>query len=109
MHRGEQGKEKPPAQREVEADIYNIMLNSHFGIETNDVRKSHLAASYRRYQAAVSNQDGKPFDKLETVFNNAGKAFGETIDRIDEYVKIYTQELQEQPEEIFEEEIMPEL
>ncbi len=106
MHRGNEADEKPSAQCEVEADIYNIMLNSHFGIETNDIRKAHLADSFREYQSVVEqSSDVKAFDTLETFFANAGKAFSDTIQDIDLYVQAHVSEAQNTVEQIVEEEI----
>lgn len=103
MHRGDVNK--PADQCEVEADIYNIMLNAHFGIETNDVRRSHLATSYQNY-TAISQRDDKQFDSLEKIFANANKAYRETVDSIDKYVQLYTDQNKVQETEIIEEEIV---
>ncbi|GAB5082025.1 hypothetical protein Osc1_11980 [Hominimerdicola sp. 21CYCFAH17_S] len=99
MHRTKEAENKLSAQREVEADIYNIMLNSHFDIETNDIRKAHLADSYRQYTEAISetgskaNGDKNAFENLETIFSNAGRAFNESIQEIDSYVNLYVSEM----------------
>ncbi len=107
MHRGNQNA-KPSAQCEIEADIYNIMLESHFGIETNDIRKAHLAGSYRQYLKAISetkskeNGDKSVFDNLETIFSNAGRAFDESIQKIDSYANMYVPKMIAETSEEYE-------
>lgn len=80
----EAGIEKPLSQQEVEADIFSIMLTSHFNFPTEESRKSHLAHSYRAY-LDMQKENAKPFDSLSTIFSNASKVFADTIVGIEKY------------------------
>lgn len=80
-------KNVPTSTAEVEADIYDIMLENHFGIEPNEARKSHLATNYNNYVNDNANEETSA--AIEKVFSTAKKAYSDTIDKIDEYVETY--------------------
>lgn len=105
MHRtdNESGAGKLSEQKEVEADIFSIMLTSHFGIETSEARKAHLAESYRAYMLRTGeNKSEKPFEDLNTIFNNANKVFTDTVDGLEKYM--YDTQQAAQKEELISEE-----
>lgn len=52
-------REKPRSQMEVEADIFSILVNTHFGIEIEDTRKRHLKDHFGKLEF----KDGADRDK----------------------------------------------
>ena len=105
MHRSAD-VDRPSPQREVEADIYSIMLESHFGLQTSDVRKAHLAASFGKYKELLAEVESvKPYDSIEKIFENANTAFNETIDGIEKYISLYLPQQEQPMQEELEEEI----
>ena len=79
--------QKPLVQVELEADAFSIMLNSRFGIELTDTRKSHLAGHYnalKEYNASLS--DSKDVITLDTVIENSSKMYEQHIETIERYV-----------------------
>ncbi len=90
MHHNSDAKGKLLSQVELEADIYSVMLQSHFGIELTDTRKRHLAEHYKIFTSCVNNmaEDAvKP--TLEDALNNANEAYKNSIDSIDKMVDKY--------------------
>lgn len=76
----------PKELKEIEADIFSIMLEAHFGIETNDVRKSHLADNYRSYVATIPDGSEKAA-VIEQAFTHASKIFANTIRGIEKSIQ----------------------
>jgi len=56
--------DKTTVQKELEADMYSLMLEKLCGIETTDARKAHLADHYNVF---ISLQEKLPKDKRITV------------------------------------------
>lgn len=90
MHHNSDAKGKLISQVELEADIYSVMLQSHFGIELTDTRKRHLAEHYKKFTSSVNNMAedvAKP--TLEDALSNANEAYKNSIDSIDKMVDKY--------------------
>lgn len=95
----------PRTQMEIEADVYSIMLENHFGIEPNQTRKEHLFESYKSY---LENEISDPenFDEVKTIekiINKATNVFNQTIEGIDNDVQKAINEFQISTENIQEE------
>lgn len=72
------------SQKEVEADVFSIMLENYFGIEINDTRKEHLSSSFNSFLETEKNKDAG-FDEvefIEKIINNATKVFDTHINGI---------------------------
>lgn len=63
---------KSTTQKELEADMYSLMLEKLCGIETTDARKGHLAQHYNEYiamQEQLPEEQRTPIDKVfDAVF-----------------------------------------
>lgn len=73
----EETKDISTAQKEVEADVFSIMIENHFGIEINDTRKEHLSSSFNSFLETETKNNAK-FDEveiIEKIINNATKVF----------------------------------
>ena len=79
--------QKSTVQKELEADAFGILLESHFGIEPTDTRKSHLAEHYREYEKAWKEQEG--LDSFGQVLTNVFAVFKREIPEITKYVEAY--------------------
>lgn len=102
MHRkdNESMIDKLTEQKEVEADIFSIMLTSRFGNETSDARKDHLANSYRAYMSkAGNNKTQNPFNDINVIFSNVNKVFTDTIEGLDKYMFNKQQETQKESDD----------
>ena len=71
--------------KEVEADIYGIMLEARFGIEPTDVRKAHLANSFLKSVKGIEDESER-VKVLDTAFNKASTTFAKSIEAIEEAV-----------------------
>lgn len=82
------------AQQEFEADSISILIQSHFGMELTDARKSHLAEHYRLFTDEInSNEPDMTEDELIKKVDDALQAslnvFRENIEKIQKYVEIH--------------------
>lgn len=93
MHHNNDFIGKSKSQIELEADIYSVMLQSHFGIELTQSRKMHLAEHYKAFMSSVNNL-GEDVVKptLEDALSNANEAYKASIEIIDNTVNKYVSE-----------------
>ncbi len=76
------------AQKEFEADCISVLVQSHYGIELTDSRKSHLAAHYKKFEAEMDSLDEKDrIEKTEQVLDASMKVFRQSVEQMDSYVK----------------------
>lgn len=57
-------RSKSTAYKELEADMYSLMLEKQLGVETTDARKGHLADQYKAF---IAEQDKLPEGERLTV------------------------------------------
>ncbi len=88
LHKDGTASARPLAQKELEADLYALLLEQHMGMETTDARKAHLQAHYRE----VLKFDGKI--KLNEPFDNAIRRYQEQLPKLETYLKQSLQSLQ---------------
>lgn len=75
---------KPQCRRELEADMYSLMIEKLCGVETTDARKAHLQASYIEFE---SQQMLLPEDKrisIDEVFDGVFKRYNSSAPKIQE-------------------------
>lgn len=79
MHFGEDAKGLTTAQKEVEADVFCILIAKHFGIDIPDTRMKHL----------VGNLNSLPKDKqdelLNKSLNTAASNFSKCVGEIEKF------------------------
>lgn len=82
------------AQKEFEADCISALIQSHYGIELADSRKSHLAAHYKKFEQEMSSldEDGR-IKKTEDVLDASMKIFRQYVEQMDSYVKTEIEKL----------------
>ena len=82
------------AQKEFEADCISVLIQSHYGIELADSRKSHLAAHYKKFEQEMSSldEDGR-IKKTEDVLDASMKIFRQYVEQMDSYVKTEIEKL----------------
>lgn len=82
------------AQKEFEADGISVLIQSHYGIELADSRKSHLAAHYKKFEQEMSSldEDGR-IKKTEDVLDASMKIFRQYVEQMDSYVKTEIEKL----------------
>ena len=75
MHRG---STKTTAEKEVEADIFSILVNTHFGVEIEDTRKRHLKEHFSQLEFKDEATRNKELTKLVNgVFDTYRKYIAE--------------------------------
>ena len=84
-------KDISSAQKEFEADSISILIQSHFGLELSDTRKSHLADHYRKFEAEIKEQypeisEEELHKKVDTALAASLKVFRSNIEKIVECV-----------------------
>ena len=85
--------EKSTARKEVEADMFGILLDLHFGLPIENTRKNHLSDNFKKLTAEVTK--GVKSEDVEKVrqkaiadaFNDVNKAYREHIDKIDKLIE----------------------
>lgn len=96
LHNMDSGDRTPPMlQRELEADMYALMLQSRLEIPIEDGRKRHLADHYRAYNEAAEKAEvnveltGKPnlYEDFTKVVNKVVKKFGESWPQIEPHIE----------------------
>lgn len=86
-------------RKEVEADMFSIMIDNHFGLPIEETRKSHLKHHFEMVgmeatrNAKLKNKDGKVIDVAKVrskafmeIFDTVNKAYREHIDEIDKVI-----------------------
>lgn len=80
------------AQRELEADMYALMLEQRMGLETTNSRKAHLASHYKAYFAEVeaAAEKGKPVElgADSAPFENVIRRYRQQMPVIERYIEI---------------------
>ena len=75
-------------QKEFEADCISVLIQSHYGIELTDSRKSHLASHYKKFETEMSSLDEeRRIKKTESVLDASMKVFRQYAEQMDMYVK----------------------
>lgn len=83
---------KDTEQKEIEADIFSILLDRHFGLEVEETRKAHLKASFDSLKV-VKPADSKLTDAeyrdkhIEDTFSNVLAVYREAAEKIDKNIK----------------------
>lgn len=90
-------EEKPVPQKEFEADTFCIMLETEFGIDLTDGRKTHLADCYRKIQSynAAHNDQENEID-VNQCLNSVTGAYNDFINGFHDFVSIDRQQEQQQ-------------
>ncbi len=84
--------EKSTYRKEVEADMFGILLACHFGLEIENTRKNHLSDNFRGLASevvkGVKSEDVKKVRQkaIADAFNDVNKAYREHIDKIDKLI-----------------------
>lgn len=81
LHSKSEGRAKPAAQIEFEADALSIMLQKHYGIEITDARKRHLAGMYKILEEKEQDID------LGNCLNHVYSVYKESVALMDRYVE----------------------
>lgn len=88
---GNKGLNKSTSQKELEADSISVMLQSYYGIELLESRKTHLADHYKHFESELL-KDGPEkediFEKMEEILSSAQRIFKENIEVMDMYVRL---------------------
>lgn len=87
LHKDLAAAERPGVQKELEADLYALLLEQHLGVETTDARKAHLQAHYGAYLHWVEEQPKERNVKLNEPFDNAIRRYQEQSPQLDIYLK----------------------
>ena len=81
------------SQKEFEADCISVLTQCHFGIELNDIRKSHLSYHFKNFEAELQklHPDMKEEDvvkQIEGVLDISMKVFRQFVEQMEQHVKI---------------------
>lgn len=90
---------KSTSQIELEADMYALMVQQHYGVEITDSRKAHLAEHYKRWLEGLSEEQRNDINADMPIFDNVCKRYGETIGTMDTYAERYTAYLKAEQEQ----------
>ncbi len=82
LHKDLSAAERASAQKELEADLYALLLEQHIGVETTDARKEHLQAHYGAYRNWVAEQPKDKPVKLNEPFDNAIRRYQEQLPKL---------------------------
>lgn len=97
MHGGKNNSSKD--RKEVEADMFSVMLDNHFGLPIEETRKEHFKHHFEMVgmeavqNAKRNNKDGEVIDaeKVKSkafmeIFDTVNKAYRKHIDEIDKVI-----------------------
>ena len=86
LHR--ETSDRSGTQKELEADMYALMVQSNLGIEVNDARKNHLAIHYREYLDMLKSQETskQELSKDDEVFSHVIERYQEQMPKIRQYI-----------------------
>lgn len=82
-------REKPQTQIDLEADMYAVMVQHHFGVEVTDDRISQLADRYEAWLSDLTEDKRTDLDADLPIFGNVFKQYGRTVRLLDTYVGEY--------------------
>ncbi len=81
---------KTTAQKELEADMYSLMIESKLGIETTEARRVHLGDHYNRFIAeqkeGLKEGENLPLNAEMKVMDNVLYRYNEQLPLIEEYL-----------------------
>ncbi len=84
---------KSTAQKELEADMYSLLLESRLGIESTEARCDHLGAHYEAYLQEQREKlpQGRELDLNSDIepLNNALRRYYEQAPIIEEYIDLH--------------------
>lgn len=79
------------AQRELEADMYALMLEQTMGVPTTDARKAHLSGHYKAYlQELQRAAEEKPLSlgADSAPFENVIRRYRQQLPKVEEYIDL---------------------
>ncbi|MDD3417655.1 MAG: ImmA/IrrE family metallo-endopeptidase [Lachnospiraceae bacterium] len=81
------------SQKEFEADCIAVLIQSHFGIELNDARKSHLSYHFKNFEAELQKTDPSVKEEdvikqIEGVLDMSMKVFRQFVEQMEQHVKL---------------------
>ena len=79
MHGGK--CKKSAAQKEVEADIFSILINTHFGVEIEETRKRHLKSHFEKLEFDEETRNKELTNMVNGVFDVYKKYIAE-VDKL---------------------------
>ena len=86
----DKGKKYPASLFEIEADMFSIMLNTHFGLPVSDSRKRHLSREWKNYLDTMgksgSSSEEMHLPTVEEVFSKVHDLYKSNIEAIHLYV-----------------------
>lgn len=90
LHTSENSSKMTTAQKECEADVMDIMLESSLGLPISDARRNHLKHSYDDYKLEQAQKD-RPYEvTLQKLIDRVQtKLFRPHIDSINNYLAQY--------------------
>lgn len=85
--------EASASQKEFEADCISVLIQSHFGIELNDGRKSHLSHHFKKFEEELKSmnpamKEEDVIKQIEGVLDVSLKVFRQFAEQMDQHVKI---------------------
>jgi len=82
--------DSPIFQKELEADCFSVMLETHLSIDLTDGRKRHLTNHYQKLQKynqdLISSGKEKEVISFEHIIGNVFKIYSNEIPMIDHYI-----------------------
>ncbi|MBQ3195420.1 MAG: ImmA/IrrE family metallo-endopeptidase [Clostridia bacterium] len=75
---------KSQSTRELEADMYSLMVERLCGLETTDARKAHLQDSYKAFEAEQMNAPEDKRISIDEVFDGVFKRYNDSAAKIRE-------------------------
>ena len=86
----DKGENYPVPLREIEADMFSIMVETHFGLPVSDSRKRHLSQEWKNYldtmEKSGSSSEEMQLPTVEEVFSKVHDLYKSNIEAIHLYV-----------------------
>lgn len=95
LHADPEAAEFSTARKELEADMYALMLEQRLGIETIDSRKSHLVAHYVKYIKELEENTGVKtlaLDAEEDVFDRVIRRYRQQLPVLENRIALAAEE-----------------
>ncbi len=85
---------KSESRIELEADMYALMIEQHYGLEIRESRKAHLAEHYKRWISELPEDTRSDINADMEIFREVCRKYNETVPTMDQYAERYVQYLQ---------------
>lgn len=76
----------PTCIKEIEADIFSILIQSHLNLEILDTRKSHLKSSFEQYKEVKANSKEAKLPSLDDMVNHASQIFSNVLPDLEPFI-----------------------